>query len=67
MGASGLLETCLLLDDIQNGLIPAIPNRTKYDAVFVSNPHIIGGKGHNILSLAAGMGNVYSAAIFKTL
>jgi 3-oxoacyl-(acyl-carrier-protein) synthase len=67
MGASGLLETCLLLDDMRNGLIPAIPNRTKYDAVFVSNPHIIGGTGHNILSLAAGMGNVYSAAIFRTL
>jgi 3-oxoacyl-[acyl-carrier-protein] synthase-1 len=66
MGASGLLETCLLLDDIQNGLIPAIPNRTKYDNVFISNPHKISGS-HNILSLAAGMGNVYSAAIFKTL
>ena len=67
MGASGLLETCLLLDDMRNGIIPGIPNRTKRDEVFLSNDLIIGGTGHNILSLAAGMGNVYSAAIFRTL
>jgi len=66
MGASGLLETCLLLDDIQNGLIPAIPNRTKKDDVFLSDTVYLGGS-FNILSLAAGMGNIYSAAIFKTL
>lgn len=66
MGASGLLETCLLIDDMKKGMIPAIPNRTRYDNMFISNPHTIGGS-HNILSLAAGMGNVYSAAIFKTL
>ena len=67
MGASGLLETCLLLDDMKKGIVPGIPNRTKQDKVFLSNDLIIGGKGHNILSLAAGMGNIYSAAIFKTL
>jgi 3-oxoacyl-(acyl-carrier-protein) synthase len=66
MGASGLLETCLLLDDMQKGLIPGIPNRTKRDEIFLSHDLIIGGN-HNILSFAAGMGNVYSAAIFKTL
>lgn len=66
MGASGLLETCLLLDDIQDGYVPAIPNRTKKDNLFLSDPIRLGGS-HNILSLAAGMGNIYSAAIFKTL
>lgn len=66
MGASGLLETCLLIDDIRKGIIPAIPNRTKKDNVFLSDTVFLGGN-HNILSLAAGMGNVYSAAIFKTL
>jgi len=66
MGASGLLETCLLLDDINQGLIPAIPNRTKYDDVYISNPHNVDGSV-NILSLAAGMGNIYSAAIFRSL
>lgn len=66
MGASGLLETCLLLDDMRDGYVPAIPNRTKKDSVFLSDRIRLGGS-HNILSLAAGMGNVYSAAIFKTL
>lgn len=66
MGASGLLETCILLDDMRNGFVPAIANRTKKDNMFLSDPIRLGGS-HNILSLAAGMGNVYSAAIFKTL
>ena len=66
MGASGLLETCLLLDDIKKGMIPGIPNRTKKDNIFLSDTLFLGGS-FNILSLAAGMGNIYSAAIFKTL
>jgi 3-oxoacyl-(acyl-carrier-protein) synthase len=66
MGASGLLETCLLIDSMQKGLVTGIPNRTKRDEIFLSHDITIGGS-HNILSLAAGMGNVYSAAIFKTL
>jgi 3-oxoacyl-(acyl-carrier-protein) synthase len=66
MGASGLLETCLLLDDIQNGLVPAILNRTREDPVYLSTGAEVDGNV-NILSLAAGMGNVYSAAIFRTL
>jgi 3-oxoacyl-(acyl-carrier-protein) synthase len=66
MGASGLLETCLLLDDLNRGIIRAIKNRTKYDDVFLSDTRVVDGS-HNILSLAAGMGNIYSAAIFKTL
>lgn len=66
MGASGLLETCLLLDNLQNGLVTAIPNRTKKDTRYISDDVYCGGR-MNILSLAAGMGNVYSAAIFRSL
>ena len=65
MGASGLLETCLLLDNIKDCLVSPIKNRTQRDSVFISDPlHIFGSQ--KILSLAAGMGNIYSAAIFDT-
>ena len=66
MGASGLLETLLLLDSIKIGIVPAILNRTKEDSVYLSTAAEVSSKA-NILSLAAGMGNIYSAAIFKTL
>jgi 3-oxoacyl-(acyl-carrier-protein) synthase len=63
MGASGLLETCLLLDAIkQTGKVPAIKNRTEHDPVFLSED--TEPESGMIMSLAAGMGNVYSAAIF---
>jgi len=65
VAASGLLETCLLLDDIKSGQIPAIENRTEDDRVFLSKPCDV--PDGLILSLAAGMGNIYSAAIFKGL
>ena len=65
MGASGLLETCLLLDSLKSGVVPAIPNRTENDTVFLSEPLIIKRKP-KILSQAAGMGNIYAAAIFDT-
>ena len=65
MGASGLLETCLLLDNIKDRIVTPIKNRTQRDSVFISDPlHIFGPQ--KILSLAAGMGNIYSAAIFDT-
>lgn len=63
MGASGLLETCLLLDDIKKGMIPEIPNRTEKDHVFLSEPTPT--PQGLLLSLSAGMGNIYSSAIFK--
>ena len=66
MGASGLLETCLLLDSMQNGLVPPILNKTKKDTRYISD-EVYTGDNMNILSLAAGMGNIYSAAIFKSL
>ena len=65
MGASGLLETCLLLDSLKDCLIPPIPNRTKNDSQYLS--HVVAvNKKQKILSQAAGMGNVYSSAIFDT-
>ncbi len=65
MGSSGLLETLLLLDDMKKGIVPGIANRTESDSVFLSQD-TKAPKGY-ILSLAAGMGNIYSAAIFEGL
>lgn len=65
MGASGLLETCLLLDDIRNGFVPKIENRTEDDDVYLSE-NTTPPNGY-ILSLAAGMGNIYSAAILEAM
>lgn len=63
VGASGLLETCILLDDIkQKGYVPEIKNRTEEDKKFISSP--TEAPRGLLLSLAAGMGNVYSAALF---
>jgi 3-oxoacyl-(acyl-carrier-protein) synthase len=63
LGSSGLLETSLLLADIKNGFVPAIENRTETDSVFLSESTT--PPNGLIMSLAAGMGNIYSAAIFK--
>ena len=63
MGSSGLLETLLLLNDMKAGFIPAIENRTETDSVFLSES--TSPPSGLIMSLAAGMGNIYSAAIFK--
>lgn len=63
MGASGLLETGLLLRDLENGFVPKILNRTQDDSVFLSSDAPI--PEGLMLSLAAGMGNIYSAALFS--
>jgi len=65
MGASGLLETLLLFDDMKKGFVPAIENRTETDKVFLSEP--ISPPDGLVLSLAAGMGNIYSAAVWEIL
>lgn len=65
MGASGLLETLLLLENMRNGFVPEIPNRTEDDSVYLSKP-VPAPKGL-VLSLAAGMGNIYSAAVFEPM
>jgi 3-oxoacyl-(acyl-carrier-protein) synthase len=64
MGPSGLLETCLLLDDIRDGFIPAIANRTSEDSTYLSSDAL--APPGLVMSLAAGMGNVYSAAVLST-
>ena len=64
MGASGLLETGLLLNDLKRGIVPQILNRTEADDVFLS--YDAPAPQGAFLSLAAGMGNVYSAALFST-
>lgn len=63
MGASGLLESVMLCESISRGVIPAIPNRTQNDSVFLSQDMV--APSGLFLSLAAGMGNVYSAALFE--
>lgn len=63
LGASGLLETLLLLEDMAQGIVPKILNRTAQDAVYLSDD--IAAPEGLVMSLAAGMGNIYSAAIFK--
>jgi 3-oxoacyl-[acyl-carrier-protein] synthase-1 len=63
MGASGLLETTLMLDSLRENIVPAIKNRTEDDRVYLSES--VAAPDGLILSLAAGMGNIYSAAIFK--
>jgi 3-oxoacyl-(acyl-carrier-protein) synthase len=63
MGASGLLETALLVEDYKCGKVPHIENRTSYDDRFLSEP--VDFPDGLCLSLAAGMGNIYSAAIFN--
>ena len=63
MGASVLLETGLLLRVLENGFVPQILHRTQDDSVFLSSDAPI--PEGLMLSLAAGMGNIYSAALFS--
>lgn len=65
MGSSGLLESLLLLEDMKRGVVPPIDNRTETDSVFLSEA-TRPPKGL-MLGLAAGMGNIYSAALFERL
>ena len=65
MGVSGLLETCMLISNMAAGIIPGIENRTEDDDVFLSQD-IDAPNTATILSMAAGMGNVYSAAVLTT-
>lgn len=63
MGASGLLETLLLFNDLEKGTVPGILNRTEEDHVFLSET--VEAPDGMVLSLSAGMGNVFSAALFN--
>ena len=61
VAASGLLETGLILDDIKSGTIRPIKNRTEKDSTFISEPESI--PNGLLLTLGAGMGNIYAAAV----
>lgn len=63
MGASGLLESLLLIHSLRDGKVPAIANRTELDEVFLSQDSPAPDHGY-LLSVAAGMGNIYAAAVF---
>jgi 3-oxoacyl-(acyl-carrier-protein) synthase len=63
MGVSGLLETCMLLDDLAQGFVPKIANRTEVDTKFLSLD--VEAPSGEIMALEAGMGNVYSAAVLS--
>lgn len=63
MGASGLLESLLMIESLRSGFVPAIKNRTDADGVFLSED--CKALDSRFLSLAAGMGNVYSAAVWS--
>lgn len=66
LGASGLLESVMLIEAIRlTGQVPCIPNRTTYDDVFLSEDRNV--RGSVMLALAAGMGNIYTAAVWKIL
>jgi 3-oxoacyl-[acyl-carrier-protein] synthase II len=64
MGASGLLESLMLFDDMEKGYVPEILNRTEHDEIFLSEKSDV--PDGCVLSLAAGMGNIYAAAVFDT-
>jgi len=53
----------LLLNDLKTGVIPGIPNRTEEDHVFLS--YDAPAREGVVAVLAAGMGNVFSAALFE--
>jgi len=62
LAASGLMETSMLLNNLKIGVIPGIVNRTEPDDVFLS--YDAPAREGVIAVLAAGMGNVFSAALF---
>lgn len=63
LAASGLMETSLILNDLKSGIIPGIVNRTEKDDVFLS--YDAPARDGVIAVLAAGMGNVFSAALLE--
>lgn len=63
MGASGLLESILLINNLrEHHFVPKIANRTEHDTRYLSEDTAPGNG--LLLSIAAGMGNIYAAAIF---
>lgn len=65
LGPSGLLESVYLFEDLVKGRVPAILNRTEEDRLFLSEDEMY--YGGDILSLASGMGNIFTAATWELL
>lgn len=63
LGASGLIESVLTIQDATQHKVRGIANRTAHDARFLS--HDVSMQVNNILALSAGMGNVYGAAVWS--
>ena len=63
LGAAGAIESIAALLAMKHGIVPQILNRTEDDDVFLS--YDAPAPRGPFLSLAAGMGNIYSAAIFS--
>jgi hypothetical protein len=57
------METSMLLNNLKARVIPGILNRTEHDDVFLS--YDAPAREGVIAVLAAGMGNVFSAALFE--
>lgn len=64
-GASGLIESVLAINDARLGFARGIANRSEVDQRFLSADLNI--KLGKILALAAGMGNVYGAALWEVV
>lgn len=62
LGASGLIESLLAIEDAQQHCARGIPHRTRHDARYLS--HDVQLRIRHILALSAGMGNVYGAAVW---
>lgn len=67
LGASGLIESIMMMGYLQKGVVPAISNRTDDDEVFLSMDFNDVKPEVYFLSLGAGMGNVYGSALFQML
>jgi hypothetical protein len=53
----------MLFDDLEKGFVPKIAGRTEVDTKFLSLD--VQAPTGEIMALAAGMGNVYSAAVLS--
>lgn len=65
LGASGLLETLMAINEAKQGRISGICNRTEKDSMFLSEDTNMSPR--LLLSLGAGMGNIYGASLINVL
>ena len=67
MGASGLIETIIALNDLKENKIRSIKNNTNSNPQIVSNDIILeDSKNKYIMLNGSGMGNVFASVIIKT-